>query len=240
MYQDDEVAAIICTRGGYGAPRLLDRVDYELIRRNPKIFVGFSDITALQLAMLARSEAITFSGPMVGAEMARDMDPLTERHFWDLVTGSSQGLGVSVKDPAFKCLQPGLAEGPLIGGCLSLICTLIGTPYLPDLTGAILLVEEVGEAPYRIDRLLMQLRLSGNLQKLNGIIFGHFENCVAGAPNDSLSLEQVVRDLTSDLAIPIVSGVSYGHIDQKLTFPLGAEIELDAEASSIRIDIPVG
>ncbi|MCG8607317.1 LD-carboxypeptidase [bacterium] len=239
MYRDDEVAAIFCTRGGYGTPRLLNRIDYDLIRRNPKIFVGFSDITALQLAILAKSDAITFSGPMVGAEMARDMDSLTERHFWDLIGGASRSLWLSAKDAALKCLRPGKARGPLIGGCLSLICSLVGTPYLPDLTGAILLVEEVGEAPYRIDRLLTQLRLSENLQKLSGILFGKFENCVSKSPDDSLSIEQVIRDATSDLTIPVIYGVSYGHVDQKFTFPMGADIELDAELLSIRIDIPV-
>ena len=239
MFEDEGVAAILCARGGYGTPRLLDKIDYDLIRRNPKIFVGYSDITAIQLAFLAKSNLITFSGPMVAVEMAGEVDSFTAGHLWNLLAGSANATKLIGEKDGFKCIKPGKTQGTLIGGCLSLVCSLIGTPYLPDFKGSVLFLEEVGEEPYRIDRLLNQLRLSGITNKLSGIIFGRFEECVPSKPAQTFSLEEIFRDLTSDLDIPIVSGLPYGHIDRKYTVPVGVEVELDADKGYIKMDTPV-
>lgn len=235
MFREPEVKAIFCTRGGYGTPRLLDLVDYEAIRRNPKIFVGYSDITALQLAIFKKTQVVTFSGPMTAVEMSRRMKPFTENHFWNLITKAAAGTRLEGNVGALKILRKGKSEGILVGGCLSLICSLLGTPYLPDFQNAILFVEEIGEDPYRIDRNLTQLRLAGILNRLNGIVFGRFENCLPKPNEPSLTIERIICDVTSDLHIPILAELPYGHIDKKYTIPVGTRVYLDAEQGYIEL-----
>jgi muramoyltetrapeptide carboxypeptidase len=229
MFRDSEVKAIFCARGGYGTPRLLELIDYDAIRQNPKIFVGYSDITALQLAIFKKTQVVTFSGPMAAVEMSQGIEPFTAINFWNLITKTEAGTRLEGNNGSLKILRPGKSEGILVGGCLSLICSLLGTPYLPNFENAILFVEEIGEDPYRIDRNLTQLRLAGILDKINGIVFGRFENCSPKPDELSLTIEQIIGDVTSDLHIPILSELPYGHIDKKYTIPIGIRVYLDAE-----------
>ncbi len=237
MFRNPKVKAIFCSRGGYGTPRLLDLIDYEAVRKHPKILVGYSDITSLQLALHARSGLVSFSGPMVAVEMGKGILPFTEKHFWSLMTTSTR----SVLKGAAGEYQPriyhgGRGEGRLLGGCLSLINPLIGTPYQPDFSGAILVLEDIGEDVYGIDRYLVQLRYAGILNQLNGLIFGQFLDMESGDKSEpSLPLEEVLEKYTRDLRIPILGNFPYGHQAFKYTLPFGCQVRLDADKGTLRL-----
>jgi muramoyltetrapeptide carboxypeptidase len=234
MFQDDSVKAVFCARGGYGTPRILNRIDFSAIRRNPKIFVGYSDVTALQLAMLSHSGLISFSGPMVAVEMGAGITEFTAKHFWRLLTTPNQRVLMQSPADEFSCIRPGLAEGLLIGGCLSLVTSLIGTAYLPDLTGSILFLEDIGEEPYQVDRHLMQLKLCGALDRVSGIVFCRFEECQPSS-SQSLTLDEVLREASDGLNIPVMSNWRYGHSADKFTLPVGIRAQFDAEAGYLEL-----
>jgi len=237
MFSDSKVKAIICSRGGYGAARLLDKLDYELIANHPKILVGYSDITALQLAILKKTNVLTFSGPMVAVELGKGIDPFTEKHFWPMLNGkeSCKNL-VQPEETELKVLRSGKIEGQLVGGCLSVICSLIGTDYLPDFRGRILILEEVGEEPYRIDRFLNQLRTVGILQQVSGIIFAQFLDCLPKGKTPSFTIAEVIEDYIRPLQVPAVAGFLYGHTESKFTIPIGGWVQLDtAERCVLRL-----
>ncbi len=231
---DPSVQAIFCTRGGYGTGRLLDWLDYGFIADNPKIVLGFSDTTALQLALFARTNLVCFTGALAGLDFAKNKpDAFTETSFWQAVTQTTP-LGRLPLPNSLRILCPGRAQGPILGGCLSLVCSLIGTPYLPNFDGALLLLEDIGEDPYRLDRMLNQLRLAGILNRLNGLILGEFKNCYTQDNTPlSLSLEQIINDLAGQLDIPIVAGFPYGHFKRRLVVPLGIEAILDTALPEI-------
>lgn len=231
MFSDSEIQGIFCTRGGYGTPRIVELIDYEAVKKNPKVFVGFSDITALQLALFRKIQLVTFSGPMAAVEMGKGIDPFTESNFWNVVTTA----GSVQKIETLNCLKPGTVEGRLLGGTLSMICALIGTPYLPDFQNAILFLEDVGEEPYRIDRKLMQLKLAGILAQVNGIVFGKFEGCDSKSQDPSLTVDQVIDDVLADLDVPAVTGLRYGHVDVKHTLPIGVNAYLNANEGYLDI-----
>ncbi len=239
MFADPEVKAIFCTRGGYGTPRMLDLIDYDLIKNNPKIFVGYSDITALQLAIYRKTGLVTFSGPMAAVEMGKNIDTFTEEHFWELLSDRQPNYKMTGLDGHLHCVKPGKASGQLLGGCLSLLCSIIGTPFCPDFQNAILFIEDVGEQPYQIDRHLTQLRLAGILRQISGLVVGKFEDCEPQNDVPSLTIEQVLEDTTKELDIPILSGLPYGHIDVKYTLPVGAEAVLDSDGESLILNEPV-
>ena len=237
MFRNRKIKAIICSRGGYGTPRLLDMIDYDAVRKHPKILVGYSDITSLQLALFAQTGLITFSGPMAGVEMGKGILPFTEKHFWGLLTKSTRRV-LKAEAGEYKPwrIHPGVGEGRLLGGCLSLINPLIGTPYQPDFTGAILILEDIGEDVYGIDRYLVQLRYAGILEKLNGLIFGQFLDMESSEKSEpSLTLEQVLEKYTRDLHIPILGNFPYGHQDFKYTLPFGCKVRLDADDGTLRL-----
>jgi muramoyltetrapeptide carboxypeptidase len=241
MFLDPRVQAIFCARGGYGSPRLLSLLDYQAIARNPKIFVGYSDITSIQLAMLRHCRLVTFSGPMVAAEMGQNrMDAFTEENFWKVLT-EPRPLGV-LHRPAPNRYQPirrGKATGPLIGGCLSLIAPIIGTPHMPAPDGSIFFVEDIGEEPYRIDRYLVHFRESGLLRRVGGFVFGQMTDCVppSDSTSPSLTLDEVIDDFIKPLGIPAMSGLDYGHGDVKYTMPIGARAALDVNGRNCRLEI---
>jgi muramoyltetrapeptide carboxypeptidase len=232
MFADPEVDAVFCARGGYGTPRILQHLDYELIRKNPKIFVGFSDITALQLALLSRSGLVSYSGPMVAVEMAEGIDPFTENYFWQLLSGQSAATKQDQSD-TFRTLRQGIAQGRLIGGCLSIVCSMLGTSFLPDFRDAILFLEDVGEEPYRVDRNLHHLLLSGVLHDVAGIIFGQFCRCCASS-TPSFSIDEVLHDFATQLDVPVVSNWAYGHVTKKYTMPLGIQVKLDTDNGTLQ------
>ena len=233
MLRDPHIKAVFCARGGYGTPRLLSQIDYKAVLDNPKIIVGYSDITSLQLALYAKAGLKTFSGPMVAVEMGKSIDPMTEDFFWTLITQAAPLRFDDISDQ-WQVIHPGRAQGRLFGGCFSLINPLIGTPYLPDLEGAILVLEDIGEDVYRLDRYFAQMQNAGILDKISGLIFGDFIDCEKnGNGTPSLSVDEMIRDFTRDLHIPIISGFPYGHGDKKFTLPIGCQVVLDTTEKTL-------
>ncbi|MDZ7291234.1 MAG: LD-carboxypeptidase [candidate division KSB1 bacterium] len=238
MFRDRKVKAIFCARGGYGTPRLLSLLDYNAIRANPKIFVGYSDITAIQLAMLRHAGLITFSGPMVAAEMGKGIDPFTEEKFWRILT-HPEPLG-DLRRPGVDNYQPitrGRAVGPLIGGCLSLVATLVGSPHFPEVKGSIFCLEEIGEAPYRIDRYLVQFREAGILRRIAGFVLGQTTDCVPTDDEPSLTIDDLLHDFIRPLKVPAVAGLDYGHVEVKYTLPVGIRAELIVQGDKSTLTI---
>lgn len=243
LFQDPEVGIIWCVRGGYGTMRLLDGLDYDLIRRNPKILIGFSDITALLHAIWQRTGLITFHGPVgtseftayTQREMSHQLMSGRVPHTIALPAIVEQSMYRAAQHTEYQAqvLAPGMATGRLIGGNLTLMASLLGTPYDVDYRGKILLLEEVGEAPYRIDRLLTQLRLAGKLDEVAGIGLGVFKDC--SNRQKSGELLQVLRDRLGDLGVPVVYGLAFGHVANNFTFPIGVAARLDAQALTLTL-----
>lgn len=240
MFADPEVKAVFCSRGGYGVSRLLERIDYQALRANPKIVVGYSDLTALELAIWQEVGLVTFSGPMVAVEMGKGIHPFTEEHFWRMLTAAgANGPLPHPEGQTLTCLRPGRARGRLLGGCLSLIAPLMGTPFMPDLEGAILVLEDIDEEVYRIDRYFAQFRSAGILDRIAGLVFGTFINWEPSETDKPfLTLEQVIDDYVSDLPIPVAAGLAYGHGEAKVTLPIGVQAELDADQGTLSIVEP--
>jgi len=228
MFSDNEIAAVLCARGGYGCLRLLDRLDYELIRSHPKILVGYSDITALLMAVYRKTGLVTFHGPMVRGLSAVSNDSLES-----LLKVLSSEQPVLFDPMEATPLIPGRAEGPLLGGNLSLICHLVGTPFLPPLEGCILFIEDRGEPLYRIDRMLTYLSLTGQLKGIAGLIAGQFTDC-----GDTSAIDRILMDTASDLKIPLVTGFPTGHGPKNLVLPLGLSAQLDSHRMTLRILAP--
>jgi len=235
MVRDDHVRAIFCARGGYGTPRLLPWIDYDLVRRNPKILVGYSDITALQCALFRETGLVSFSGPMVAVEMGKGLDPFTEEFFWRMLM-SREPLG-PVHLPAgqqLKVLRDGVATGRLIPANISILSGLLGTPYLPELREAILFLEEITEEPYRVDRYLTQFRLAGLFEQVRGLVFGQFIDCVPKDPESpTLTVEEILQDLAGKVRVPVLASFPYGHGDGKLTLPMGIRVMLDTSGPEV-------
>lgn len=217
-----DASAILCVRGGYGALRLLPHLDYEAARQHPKLLIGYSDVTALQWALYAKAGWKSLSGPVL-TEWP-NLDPAATRLFRTLVEGDVPERLHLPDAPPLDPLRPGTAEGPLIGGNLSVCSRLVGTPYTPDLSGAILFLEDVGEAPYRVDRMLAHLNLAGWLDDLGGVVLGRFTTGPVDGP--TLSLEEVFNDYFGDRPYPVATGLSYGHFMPRATLPIGAQARL--------------
>jgi muramoyltetrapeptide carboxypeptidase len=214
--EEPETAAILCARGGYGTMRLLDRLPIDRIRRARKLLVGFSDVTALHAAW-ARAGLRSLHGPMV-ATLGGASDALFDRFV--------AALAGELPPPApVEPWTAGSAEGPLLGGNLALLASLAGTPFLPPLAGAVLFLEDVGERPYRVDRMLTQLRLAGAFAEVAAVVLGRFTACEPGP--DGVTVEDVLRDRLADLRVPVAAGLPAGHVEDNLELPLGAEVALD-------------
>lgn len=235
MFKDKNVKAIFSLRGGYGAIRLLDKINYRLIKSNPKLFVGYSEITALQNAIFSKTGLLTFAGPMPAVDFCNDVSPFTEEFFWNLVT-SKRKLG-KIKypeDPTPQTLKKGSANGQIIGGNLAVFNALLGTKYFPDMKNKILFLEDINEAPYKVDRLLNQLRLSGVFSKIKGIVLGRFVDCYEDDANKkTLTLGEVIDDYICPLKIPSVYVFPHGHIKDFVTIPIGLKVKLDATKTSL-------
>jgi len=237
MLRNPAVRAVFALRGGYGTPRILDLIDYKAARRDPKILVGYSDITGLQLAFLRKAGLVTFSGPMVAVEMWDHIDPFTEESFWRVVTsGSRVGSLQNPDDEPLVAYNKGRASGILVGGNFSLLASLIGTPYLPNLRNALLVLEDVDEAPHRVDRMLAQLRHTGILKNIAGLILGKFTDCVPSDPSKPhFTIEQVLQETVSAVRCPVLTNLQYGHIAKKLTIPFGVRATLDTRTPSLKV-----
>lgn len=229
MFADKRVDAIFCARGGYGSARLLDLLDYRLIRRNPKILLGFSDITALQLALLRKTGLVTFSGVMPSVEMADGMRAETEEWFWRTMT-STKPLGTVRQPWPLTVLKNGSASGQLLAGNLSIITSLIGTPYMPSVKGAVLTVEDVAEETYRVDRMLNQLRLAGCLDALAATVFGQWSQGqqAPGRTTPTRNIHEVLTEVADVSTGPVLSNLMYGHEPSKLTLPVGVSCKVSS------------
>jgi muramoyltetrapeptide carboxypeptidase len=235
--RDPDVRMILAVRGGYGTPRLLAEVDYDAVRRDPKLVVGYSDLTALQMALFAQTGLVTVSGPMAGVEFRTGPDPFTEAHFWGLVTGDPAAEVLGNPPGALpQVLRSGTAEGPLLGGCLSLVTALMGTPYLPSLAGSLLVLEDIHEQWHRVDRMLTQLKLSGQLPAVAGLVLGQFTDCSAAEPRlPALGLPEIFRELTTGAAYPVLTDFAYGHEARKVSVPWGVPARLDTTEGGLRL-----
>lgn len=239
MFLDPEIDGIICLRGGWGSMKILSGINYGVVRRNPKIFVGYSDITALQLALWKMAGLVTFSGPMLSSDLGREPGDFTLGHFYSALT-DTRPLGAVPRAPGAKTavILPGRSRGRLLGGNLTIIAATLGTPYEIDTRGAILFLEDVDEQPYRVDRMLQQLRLAGKLDLASGVVFGDFVNCEADDKEYSFTLPEVIESSVKGLHIPCFYGLSAGHGKHKATLPLGVLAEIDAEQCLLKIIEP--
>jgi len=237
MFADPQVDAIVCTRGGYGTMRMLDMLDYDVIRANPKIFLGFSDITALHIAFLEKCGLVTFHGPMATRWSAEFSDGFTKESLFSAV-GCALPMGELRNTPQYRrreTVNPGCAEGMLVGGNLSLIAGTIGTPYELNVKDRILFIEEIGEHTYCVDRMLTQLRLVGKFDDCAGVVFGDFCDCRVEYPEFGLTLEKVIRDIVAPSGKPVFTGLQAGHLSPKLTLPLGVRCRMNAQACTLTV-----
>lgn len=241
MFADPEVKAVFAIRGGWGCARLLPHLDWRTIRANPKLLVGFSDVTALHLAFAARAGFPSIHAPNAANSWAKT----SWESFWRLAFSGEAPLLAGARDQAttgssFAAIRSGKARGRLLGGNLSVLSALVGTPWLPEFDGAILFLEDVGEAEYRIDRMLSQLALSGILGKVAGVVFGQCTRCTAGvAGYTGFTVPQLLEQYLLPLGVPAFGGANIGHVANQLSLPVGAEVEIDAGAGSIRVLEPV-
>ena len=234
-FSDKEVSAVWCIRGGYGATRLLPNVNFDLIKKNPKIFIGYSDITALSTAIYQKTGLITFHGP-VGTS---DYNDFTKSNVLNILTNPTPQYpldnapdNLANESNLFKMevITPGKCRGKLIGGNLSLLSAMDGTPNaLKNLKGKILFMEDIDERPYRIDRMLTQMLQAHDFKQLAGIALGIFEGCNPKPDENSLTLMECLKDRLGNLGIPVIYGLSFGHINHQFTLPVGIEAQLDTE-----------
>lgn len=233
-FADPSVDAIMAFRGGWGSNRLLPLLDFDLISEHPKPLIGFSDITSLLLAIYRKTGLVTFHGPVGKSE-------------WNAFTRTSFRQSLEQKKPHLlknggdcsdclpvRTIRGGRSEGVLLGGNLTVLTSMIGSDYLPDFTGCLLFLEDVGEDYYRIDRMLMQLRLSGILEGIGGFVFGDCTDCRKGNPW-SQELEQILEDHIKPIGVPAFSGLQFGHSDKNLTIPVGIRARMDADSGTIQL-----
>ncbi|HEY0970709.1 MAG TPA: LD-carboxypeptidase [Gemmatimonadales bacterium] len=228
---DDSIDGIWCLRGGYGAMRLLPRLDLDALRRRPKALLGYSDITALHAAVGLRAGLVSFHAPVARAELP----PFAARSLHAAVSGTGDPCGPA---PGARVLRAGRAEGVLAGGNLALVAALVGTPWLPRLDGAILVLEDVGEATYRVDRMLRQLVLSGALDGVRGLVLGHFTEQPEVGDDGARALDDVLSEVADELRVPCLAGVPVGHVDEQWTLPLGARAFVDADERCLVVPPP--
>lgn len=240
-YADPQVRAVFAVRGGWGSQRLLPYLDYDLIRANPKLLVGSSDVSALHLALARHGAVPSIHGPNGAHSWPQSAWAAFRTLAFDAGTPtysvpSLGGSGLAAGRPNIHTFRPGIARGQLLGGNLSVLAAMVGTPYLPDFNGAILFLEDVNEAEYRIDRLLTQLGQSGILKSVAGIVFGQCTNCRnPGSPYGNFTLYEVLDHHFRPLGVPAFQGLSFGHIANHLSIPVGVSAEIDAEAGTLRV-----
>lgn len=264
MFTDRRVHGILCVRGGYGTARLLPLLDYRVIRDHAKVFVGYSDITSLHCAFLTKANLISFHGPMLNSDLNHaDLPDFTRQSFLRTLGAQASlpasnfvqprktpagipalpGIAQDYRRKTVKILRSGIARGQLIGGNLSLLCTTIGTPWQPPFRGRILFLEDLGEQPYRFDRMLTHLLNCGLLQQVAGIAIGLNADCedpkAKRAKEYRQTLEDVLKDRLLPLKIPVVTGLPFGHVPHNATLPVGAQVTLDAGRGDLLITQPV-
>ena len=228
-FADPKIDGIICARGGWGSAELLPLLDVSVIRANPKPFVGYSDHTSLHMWLQRETDLVTFHGPMAAADFGRENG--VDLVSWNYATSGDTSWSVGASD-GLRALRPGLAEGKIAGGCLSIVAESLGTPYamLPATEPRILFLEDTGERPYKWDRMILHLRYAGLLDNVSGIVFGDMRECIV--PEESDLLEQAILHALHDFAGPIAIGLRSGHVDTpNITLPLGVRARLDLSAA---------
>jgi len=240
MYADPTVKGIITLRGGWGCNRILDLLDYKMIGKNPKILMGYSDITSLLLALNAKTSLVTFHGPVgisTWNEYSTDFVKrlLFEGESFTMENPKDIGDNLTQVKNRILTITGGQAEGKLLGGNLSVLVAMIGSDYLPEFKNNILFLEEVSEDIYRVDRMLTQLKLSGILGEISGFVFGKCSDCDAGGGYGSLTLNEVLDDHIKPLGIPAWYGSMIGHISDKFTIPIGVNAAIDADKGTIKL-----
>lgn len=234
MFADPEIAGIICARGGYGSARFTDKLDLQLIAENPKVFWGFSDITFLHTAIGLYSDLVTFHGPMLASCVGKDeFHELSAKMFRQLF--EPMELHYTEDISPLTTISGGIAEGELVGGNLCLLVSTLGTKFEVDTKGKLLLIEDVGEEPYRVDGLLNQLRMAGKLKDLAGVIIGDFADATPKKEPQSVSLDTVFNHYLGALGIPVVSGFKIGHCEPHFAIPLGVPAKLDADGKTLTV-----
>jgi muramoyltetrapeptide carboxypeptidase len=236
MFKDKSIDGIFSLKGGYGTPRILDKLEYDEIKKNPKLFIGYSDITAIHIALNQKCDLITFHGPMAASDMIEGFDDFSRDCYLKAIT-CTEALGTlnNPKGISIKTLVKGKARGKIVGGNLSLITATIGTPYEIDTKGKLLLIEDVEEYTYRVDRMLTQLRLSGKFEDCEGIILGDFKDCLPQYEGCDQTLMEVFDDIIAKVQKPTIYNFMAGHCKAKITVPLGVEAVLDAEACTLKL-----
>ncbi|WP_026895143.1 S66 peptidase family protein [Clostridiisalibacter paucivorans] len=236
MFEDDNIDGIICLRGGYGTPRILDKLNYDIINKNPKVFVGYSDITAIHTVLNNKSGIVTFHGPMVSSNMIDKFDEFSKRSLFNTIMNTEPiGRLSNPNEEQIKTLVSGKTKGNIVGGNLALIASTIGTPYEIDTKNKILFLEDIGEEPFSIDRMLTQLYHSGKLQDANGIVLGDWADCTPIEHKENLTLLQIFDDIIGTLKKPTIYNFKSGHCSPMITIPFGVEAYLDGERGSLYI-----
>ena len=239
FFADPAIRGIVCMKGGYGTSRILDALDYGAIARNPKVFVGYSDITGIHLAINRISSLVTFHGPMGISDTILAGESFSTSS-WLAALTSTELIGRMDNPPSVapvRVIVPGRARGELIGGNLSLVTALMGTPYELEARGKILFFEDISERPYRVDRMLTQLRLAGKFDECAGIVLGDWNDCGPEEGKPSFSLEEVFRDVIAPAGKPFIAGLQAGHCSPTMTLPFGVEAVLDAESANPGLEL---
>jgi len=233
LFGDPEIKGIFCARGGYGTNRVLPGLDSSIIRMNPKVFVGSSDITLLLLFLVQRCSLVTFHGPMVAGNFGRYPMPKSKRQFSEILFGNEAGTRLTAKGALV--FRPGIAEGKVIGGCLTLLCRSLGTPWEVKTRNKILLLEDVNEPLYKIDGMLCHLKQAGKFKGIRGIVFGEMVNCQSFRKGGG-SFKRILRDVFADTSFPIITNFPSGHGREMLTLPMGVKAKLDTESKSLEFE----
>jgi len=242
MFRNKAVKGIVAARGGWGGARILSLLDYEAIKADPKVFIGYSDITSLLLAIYQKTGLVTFHGP-VGTS---DWNRFSYKHYNKIlikekaykIRGTKKvkpDATIEEAETARYLINDGKATGTLVGGNLTVLCGMVGSEYLPDFEGKILFLEDVGEAVYRIDRYLTQLKLAGILDKLAGIVFASCASCEEEDRSDNFTLREILKFHLEPLKIPAFFGLLSGHLKEQYTLPIGVNVEIDAKKGNIKL-----
>ena len=228
FFRRSDIDAIFCARGGFGSVQLLPYLVSSNVRLQPKIFVGYSDVTILLNWLLQDHAMVTFHAPMVAMDVAHGMTARTEKYFWGTLMGEMRTWKVSLGET----IRPGIAAAEMMGGCLSLLVTTLGTSFEIDTTGKLLFLEDIGEKPYRIERMLTHLKMAGKFDHLAGLLFGDFTQCEGESDRD---IRQIVGEMFADANYPVVTGMASGHGQENLTLPFGVKMILDGNAGTLSL-----
>ncbi|MCJ0922585.1 LD-carboxypeptidase [Mammaliicoccus sciuri] len=233
MLEDDEVKGIICACGGYGTPRIVERIDYNLVKAHPKIIWGYSDITCLHNAIRQQTGLVTFQGPMIASDIGDTYNEISIGSFEQLFNG--EAVSYPANQLTFKSLVGGRVEGEIVGGCLSLLVSSLGTPYEIDTKGKILFIEDIGEVPYKVDGFLQHLKSASKLDDASGFIFGPFTDSEPKNPKKSLTMKEVLDDFITPLNKPAVYDLNIGHCTPHFAIPFGTQTTLDVDNKVLKI-----